>query len=96
MGTTSTEGERIFQAARELLNTVPPDDRLAISAGCCIVLLDAMVRPRRWRVCDFCGQPAAYIASWKTLPVPSPSRLYVCEQHRFQVEDCDRLRELAS
>ena len=45
MTTTQTEGERIFAAARELLNTVPPDDPLAHLAGCTIGVLDLTIHP---------------------------------------------------
>jgi len=37
-----TEGQRILAAARELLETVPPDDRLAHLAGCYAELIKAL------------------------------------------------------
>lgn len=91
-----TEGESIILAVRELLNTIPPDDPLADWGGCLIGVVDLVRFPVRERVCEFCGKPAAYLASYKTIPVPVPSSRYVCKGHRNEVGNCDVLLGLAS
>lgn len=91
-----TEGERIYLAARELLNTIPPDDRFAKHAGPLVGILDFTIKiegeseHEKYR-CDVCGAPADISGKWYTVPVPYPATVYVCELHRDRIEGCDRV-----
>jgi hypothetical protein len=91
-----TEGERIFNRVRELLQTVPPDDKLAPLAGSYIGLLDSVLDQKGLgSLCDFCEAPATFVGRWNMVSVRHPSRLRACDIHRARLGDCDRMLEYA-
>lgn len=91
-----TEGERIFSRVRELLQTIPVDDRLAPVAGTYISLLDSVLDQKSsGSLCDFCEAPATYVGRWNLVPVRRPSRLRACDSHRARLGDCDCMPDYA-
>jgi hypothetical protein len=87
---TTTEGERIFDQTWDLLNTMPPDDRLAPLAGCIIAFLNIARGPKAGELvnCDVCEKTATREGVWNRIPVPKPSSRHVCDEHRNLLEGC--------